>query len=71
MKITEVETIILRQPDVDDAIADGSQDDLIVRIHTDEGIVGIGEVDSAPEVIAGAPSTRRTPTPTRSACATC
>lgn len=54
MKITEVETIILRQPDVDDAIADGSQDDLIVRIHTDEGIVGIGEVDSAPEVVQAA-----------------
>lgn len=51
MKITEVETIILRQPDVDDGIADGSQDDLIVRITTDTGLVGIGEVDSAPEVI--------------------
>ena len=50
MKITEVEAIILRQPVVDGAIADGSQDDLIVRVHTDEGIVGIGEVDSAPEV---------------------
>src|SRR5262249_53437991 len=54
VKITEVETIVLRQPDVDDAIADGSQDDLIVRIHTDEGIVGIGEVDSAPEVVQAA-----------------
>jgi L-alanine-DL-glutamate epimerase-like enolase superfamily enzyme len=51
VKITEVEAIILRQPDVDGAIADGSQDDLIVRVHTDEGIVGIGEVDSAPEVV--------------------
>ena len=51
MKITEVEAIVLRQPVVDGAIADGSQDDLIVRIHTDEGIVGIGEVDSAPEVV--------------------
>ncbi len=51
MKITEVEAIILRQPNVDGAIADGSQDDLVVRIHTDEGIVGIGEVDSAPEVV--------------------
>jgi len=50
VKITEVEAIVLRQPVVDGAIADGSQDDLIVRIHTDEGIVGIGEVDSAPEV---------------------
>jgi L-alanine-DL-glutamate epimerase-like enolase superfamily enzyme len=50
VKITEVEAIILRQPIVDGAIADGSQDDLIVRVHTDEGIVGIGEIDSAPEV---------------------
>ncbi|HEY1326587.1 MAG TPA: mandelate racemase/muconate lactonizing enzyme family protein, partial [Casimicrobiaceae bacterium] len=50
MKITEVEAIILRQSVVDGAIADGSQDDLIVRVHTDEGIVGIGEIDSAPEV---------------------
>ena len=51
MKITDVEIIILRQPEVDGAIADGSQDDLIVRVHTDEGIVGVGEVDSAPEVV--------------------
>jgi L-alanine-DL-glutamate epimerase-like enolase superfamily enzyme len=50
VKITEVEAIILRQSVVDGAIADGSQDDLIVRVHTDEGIVGIGEIDSAPEV---------------------
>ena len=51
MKITEVEAIILRQPVVDDGIADGSQDDLVIRIHTDEGITGIGEVDSAPEAV--------------------
>ena len=51
MKITEVEAIVLRQPDVNEAIADGSQDDLVVRVHTDAGIVGIGEVDSAPEVV--------------------
>jgi L-rhamnonate dehydratase len=51
MKITEVEAIILRQPALDQAIADGSQDDLVVRVHTDAGIVGVGEVDSAPEVV--------------------
>jgi L-rhamnonate dehydratase len=51
MKIVNVEAIVLRQPAVDQAIADGSQDDLVVRVHTDEGIVGIGEVDSAPEVV--------------------
>lgn len=52
MKIIDVEAIILRQPEVDDTIADGSQDDLIIKVHTDEGIVGIGEVDSAPEAVA-------------------
>jgi L-alanine-DL-glutamate epimerase-like enolase superfamily enzyme len=36
---------------VDDGIADGSQDDLIVLVHTDEGITGVGEVDSAPEAV--------------------
>jgi len=50
VKITEVEAIVLRQPALDERIADGSQDDLVVRIFTDDGIVGIGEVDSAPEV---------------------
>jgi L-alanine-DL-glutamate epimerase-like enolase superfamily enzyme len=51
VKITEVEAIVLRQPVVQGDIADGSQDDLVVRIHTDEGIIGVGEVDSAPEVV--------------------
>ena len=51
MKITDVEAIILRQPDVDVSKADGSQDALLIRIHTDEGITGVGEVDSLPPVI--------------------
>jgi L-rhamnonate dehydratase len=51
VKITDVEAIVLRQPVLDDGIADGSQDDLIVLVHTDEGITGIGEVDSAPEAV--------------------
>lgn len=51
MKITDVEAIVLRQPALDESIADGSQDDLVVRVHTDSGIVGVGEVDSAPEVV--------------------
>jgi L-alanine-DL-glutamate epimerase-like enolase superfamily enzyme len=54
VRITEVKTIILRQPVVNDGIADGSQDDLIIRVETDEGIVGIGEVDSAPEIVRAA-----------------
>ena len=51
MKITDVEAIVVRQPSLDGGIADGSQDDLIVRVRTDEGIEGIGEVDSSPEVV--------------------
>ena len=50
MKITDVEAIVIRQASLDGAIADGSQDDLVVRVRTDEGIDGIGEVDSSPEV---------------------
>ena len=51
MKISDVEAIVLRQPALNEGIADGSQDDLVVRVHTDAGLVGIGEVDSAPEVV--------------------
>ena len=51
MKITKVECILVRAPTaINAAIADGSQDGLIVRMHTDAGIVGIGEVDSSPSV---------------------
>lgn len=50
MKITDVETIYLRLPELDASRCDGTQDTLIVRIHTDEGIVGLGEVDSVPLV---------------------
>jgi len=51
LRITDVEAVVLRQPAVDDAIADGSQDDLIILVSTDEGVTGIGEVDSAPEAV--------------------
>lgn len=50
MKITDVEAIYLRLPDVNALRCDGTQDTLLVRVHTDEGISGIGEVDSAPTV---------------------
>jgi len=51
VKITDVEAIILRQPQMDVSQADGSQDALLIRVHTDEGITGVGEVDSLPPVI--------------------
>ncbi len=52
LRITAVEAIVLRQPELDEGIADGSQDDVLIKVHTDEGIVGVGEVDSAPEPVA-------------------
>ena len=53
MKITNVEAIYLRQDQVK-AQCDSGQDALIVRISTDAGITGIGEVDSAPLAVKGA-----------------
>lgn len=50
MKITEIETILLRLPQVE-AECNGTQDAFLVRIHTDTGLVGVGEADSSPEVM--------------------
>ncbi|RKN83888.1 mandelate racemase/muconate lactonizing enzyme family protein [Paenibacillus ginsengarvi] len=50
MKITEVETIYLRLSELDASRCDGTQDTLLIRIHTDEGFIGVGEVDSVPQV---------------------
>jgi L-alanine-DL-glutamate epimerase-like enolase superfamily enzyme len=48
MRITRVEPIVLRLPEVDVTRADGTQDAFLVRVHTDEGIIGIGEADTSP-----------------------
>ena len=40
---------MLRLPEISSA-ADGTQDDLIIKVETDEGITGYGEVDTAPYV---------------------
>lgn len=53
MKITRVETIYLRQPEVKQQ-CDSGQDALIVRVETDAGITGLGEVDSNPMAAKGA-----------------
>jgi L-rhamnonate dehydratase len=52
MKITKVEALYLRQPEVKDQ-CDSGQDAVIIRIETDAGITGLGEVDSAPLAIRG------------------
>jgi L-rhamnonate dehydratase len=51
MRITEVEVIELRVPGWDASTFDGSYDDCVVRVHTDQGVFGLGEVDSVPSVI--------------------
>ena len=50
MRITDVEPIVLRIDGLDATRADGTQDAFLVRIHTDEGIVGLGEADTSPYV---------------------
>ena len=49
MKITAIETTVLRLPEVK-PIGDGCQSVLLIRIRTDEGITGIGEVHTNPTV---------------------
>ena len=50
MKITHLELHVLLVPDYDPAACSSAQDDLVVEVHTDEGIVGIGETDTNPWV---------------------
>lgn len=42
MRITDIETLHLRFPVVRE-ICDGTQDALLIRVHTDADIVGIGQ----------------------------
>ena len=50
MIITDVEAVVLKQKNIE-MIGDGSQDTVVVLVRTDEGITGIGEVDSNPYVV--------------------
>jgi L-alanine-DL-glutamate epimerase-like enolase superfamily enzyme len=49
MRITDVEAIELRLPQIVERTS-GAQDTLLVRVKTDLGLEGIGEVDSSPRV---------------------
>lgn len=53
MKITRVEAIYVRLPEVKEQ-CDSGQDAIVVRVETDAGISGIGEVDSSPLAVKGA-----------------
>lgn len=48
MKITEIDCFILVAPGLREDATSSSQDDLVVRVHTDAGITGIGETDTGP-----------------------
>lgn len=50
MKVTEVICQLLRVPSVEQKTA-SSQDAVLVRVRTDNGLEGIGEADSQPEVV--------------------
>src|SRR5258708_34886821 len=50
MKITGLDLHILLAPDYDPEACSSAQDDLIVEVRTDEGIVGFGETDTNPWV---------------------
>ena len=50
MKIPDLTAIVLRLPNVT-AACDGTQDTCLIRIDTDEGVTGWGEVDSCPTVV--------------------
>ena len=49
VKITKVESICLRVPPLD-AGCEWGEDAFLVKVHTDEGITGIGESDTSPMV---------------------
>src|SRR2546425_10181354 len=53
MKITDIEAIHLRVEDPNIGLFDGSYDDCAIRVSTDEGITGIGEVESLARAIQG------------------
>jgi L-alanine-DL-glutamate epimerase-like enolase superfamily enzyme len=48
MKITQIDCHVLLDPGYDVGATSSSQDDIVVEIHTDEGITGIGESDVNP-----------------------
>jgi|694.fasta_scaffold15061_2 L-alanine-DL-glutamate epimerase-like enolase superfamily enzyme len=50
MKITKVECFVLLVPDFRADACSSAQDNLVVKIHTDDGHVGIGETDTNPWV---------------------
>ncbi len=51
MTITDVICTVLVVPDCNASACDSAQDTIVVEVHTDEGVTGIGETDANPWVI--------------------
>ncbi len=50
MKISKIDCHVLLIPDYDAHACSSAQDDLVIEIHTDEGLIGTGETDTNPWV---------------------
>lgn len=48
MKITSLDCTVLLATNMDPEACDSSQDTVVVKVNTDEGVTGLGEVDTAP-----------------------
>ena len=51
MKITDIQAIHLRVEDPNIGLFDGSYDDCVIRVETDEGVTGIGEVETLADAV--------------------
>lgn len=60
MRVTDIECHVLLVPDLDTSATSSAQDEIVVFVHTDEGITGVGETDVNPWIARAcieAPST--------------
>ncbi len=60
MRVTDIECHVLLVPDLDTGATSSAQDEIVVLVHTDEGITGVGETDVNPWIARAcieAPST--------------
>ncbi len=48
MRITRIDCHVLLVPDYDEEACSSAQDNIVVVVHTDEGVVGVGETDTNP-----------------------
>ena len=48
MKISDIECHVLLVPDVRKDVTSPAQDDIVVFVHTDKGITGVGETGVSP-----------------------